>query len=99
MALEKSQKLDAFLAQAIRELKPKTMNKFTEIAERSALIRKSLDKRADELSLRLDAIPAMADAAFKPHEALADETEAGIKSLEDSLRDLAGHNRPPVSTG
>lgn len=74
------------------------MSKFTEIAERSASIRKTLDERADALAKRLDAIPAMADAAFKTHETLADETELGIKSLEDSLRDLTGHNRSSESS-
>ena len=75
------------------------LSKLADIAERSASIRKTIDERADRLALRLDAIPAAAETAFAPHEALADETEAGIKSLEDSLRDLAGHNRPPVSGG
>jgi hypothetical protein len=38
----------------------------------------------------------MADAAFKPHETLADETERGFKEMEDALRDLAGHNGGPL---
>lgn len=72
------------------------MNKFSELAARSAALRKSLDERADKLAARFDAFPAAADAAFAPHEALADETERGFKEMEDALRDLAGHNGGPL---
>lgn len=72
------------------------LNKFSELASRAGAIRKSLDDRADKLAHRLDAIPALADAAFTKHETALDETEQGIKALEDSLRDLAGHNGTPL---
>lgn len=68
------------------------MNKFAELASRSALIRKTIDERADKLAARLDAIPDLADATLGKHERMMDETESGIKALEDSLRDMAGHN-------
>lgn len=74
--------------------KDKQLSKFTELAERGTAIRKSLDERADKMAARLDAIPALADQAFTKHESILDETERGIKSLEDSLRDMAGHNGP-----
>lgn len=67
-------------------------NKFAELALRSAAIRKDLDVRADKLATRLDAIPALADATLGKHERMLDETESGIQALEDSLRDMAGHN-------
>lgn len=72
------------------------MNKFAELAARSAEMRKSLDIRADKLSVRMDAIPALADTAFSKHETLLDDQESGIKALEDSLRDLIGHNGAPL---
>lgn len=95
-AIAKSKELGAFLDKAITQI-GKPMNKFSELAARSAAMRKSLDERADKLAARFDAFPAMADAAFAPHEALADETERGFKEMEDALRDLAGHNGAPLS--
>lgn len=72
------------------------MNKFAELAARSVSIRKSLDERADRLSKRLDAIPALADTTLGKHERLMDETEQGIQALEESLRDMVGHNGSPL---
>ena len=72
------------------------MNKFAELAARSAEMRKNLDERADKLAMRMDAIPALADGAFSKHETLLDDQESGIKALEDSLRDLIGHNGAPL---
>lgn len=92
MALELTVNLDRFLGQAITDIKTMPMNKFAELAARSAFIRKSLDDRADALFKRLDALPTVAEAAFASHETILDQTENGIKALEDSLRDLAGHN-------
>lgn len=68
------------------------MNKFAELAARSASIRKGLEERADKLAKRLDAIPDLADATLGKHERLLDETEDGIHALEESLRDMTGHN-------
>lgn len=72
------------------------MNKLAELATRSASIRKSLDDRADALGKRLDALPTIADTAFAKHETILNDAEHGIKALEDSLRDLAGHNGSPL---
>ena len=71
------------------------MNKFAEIAARSAEIRKNLDARADRLAERLDALPTLADATLGKHERMLDEHESGIQALEDSLRDMIGHNGAP----
>lgn len=71
------------------------MNKFAEIAARSAEIRKNLDARADRLAERLGALPALADATLGKHERMLDEHESGIQALEDSLRDMIGHNGAP----
>jgi hypothetical protein len=95
-ALEKSAELDRFLVKAITETKTPAMNKFAELAARSASIRKDMNERADALAKRLDAIPTLADTAFTKHEQLLDDHERGIQSLEDSLRDLAGHNGAPL---
>lgn len=78
-------------------IRGKTLSKFSELAARGVSIRKSLDDRADKLAKRLDAIPTLADAAFTKHETILDETEQGIKALEDSLRDMVGHNGSPLS--
>jgi hypothetical protein len=91
-ALKKTVELDRFLDRAITEIKIEPMNKFAELAARSASIRKSLDERADALAKRLDAIPTKADTAFAKHERVLDEHEQGIESLEEAMRDLAGHN-------
>jgi hypothetical protein len=83
-----------------RQGNPQPMNKFAELAARSAALRKSLDERADKIAKRLDAIPDAAESAFGKHEQMLDQTENGIRELEDSLRDLAGHNGPlPSSSG
>lgn len=71
------------------------MNKFAELAARSAEIRKNLDARADRLAERLGALPALADATLGKHERMLDEHESGIQALEDSLRDMIGHNGAP----
>ena len=72
------------------------MNKFAELAARSASIRKSLDERADALGRRLEALPTLADMTFAKHEKLLDDHENGIQALEDALRDLVGHNGAPL---
>lgn len=77
--------------------KDSKLSKFAELAARSSSIRKELDDRADALAKRLDAIPALADTAFAKHESILAEHEQGIQALEDSLRDLAGHNGAPLS--
>lgn len=97
--LAKSKQLDRFLGKAVTDIRTSdrtAMNKFAELAARSAALRKSLDQRADKLAARFDAFPAAAEAAFAPHEALADETERGFKEMEDALRDLVGHNGGPL---
>jgi hypothetical protein len=96
--LAKAKELDGFLGTAVRALKKPdqaAMNKFAELAARSATIRKDLDERADRLGKRLDAIPTLADATLGKHERLLDETESGINALEESLRDMIGHNGAP----
>jgi hypothetical protein len=96
--LAKAKQLDRFLGKAVGQLKQAdqaSMNKFAELAARSAEIRKNLDARADRLAERLDALPALADATLGKHERLMDEQESGIQALEDSLRDMAGHNGAP----
>jgi hypothetical protein len=96
--LAKAKELDGFLGNAVRDLKKpdqSAMNKFAELAARSATIRKDLDERADRLGKRLDAIPTLADATLGKHERLLDETESGINALEESLRDMVGHNGAP----
>jgi len=94
-ALLKSQEFGGFLDKAITDTKSQAMNKFAELAAKSAALRKSLDDRADSLMKRMDAIPTLADAAFAKHETALDEAEGGIKAMEDALRDLAGHNGAP----
>ena len=94
-ALLKSQEFGGFLDKAITDTKSQAMNKFAELAAKSAALRKSLDDRADSLMKRMDAIPTLADAAFAKHETALDEAEGGIKVMEDALRDLAGHNGAP----
>lgn len=96
--LAKSKELDRFLGNAVRDInKPDqaAMNKFAEIAARSAAIRKSLEARADKLAERLDALPALADATLGKHERMLDEHENGIEAMEESLRDMIGHNGAP----
>ena len=96
--LAKAKQLDRFLGKAVTETKASdrvAMNKFAELAARSAEIRKNLDARADRLAERLDALPSLADATLGKHERLMDEQESGIQALEDSLRDMLGHNGAP----
>jgi hypothetical protein len=94
-ALLKAREFVGFLDKAITDTKSQAMNKFAELAAKSAALRKSLDDRADSLMKRMDAIPTLADAAFAKHETALDEAEGGIKAMEDALRDLAGHNGAP----
>lgn len=94
-ALLKSQEFGGFIDRAITETKGQAMNKFAELAAKSAALRKSLEDRADSLMERMDTIPTLADAAFAKHEAALDEAEGGIKAMEDAMRDLAGHNGAP----
>lgn len=96
--LAKVKQLDRFLGKAVTEIKASdrtTMNKFAELASRSAEIRKSIEDRADRLATRLDALPALADATLGKHEKLLDEEEQGIKLLEEALSGMIGHNGAP----
>lgn len=92
--LAKSRQLDGFLDRTVKEIR--TMNKFAELASRSAAIRKNLEDRADRLAQRLDALPGLADATLGKHERMLDEEEEGIRLLEESLRGMIGHNGGPL---
>lgn len=95
-ALDSAGRLDRFLTQAISDLKPKPMsNKFTELAEKVARSRKSMDERADKLSERLDNLVGKADSAFTKHETHLDQAETGLDAMEEALSGLIGHNGDP----
>lgn len=93
---EVSELTDRVIAVRVVAARDRKLNKFAELAARSASIRKNLDDRADALAKRLDALPTLADSTFAKHETMMDDAESGIKALEESLRDLAGHNGAPL---
>lgn len=75
------------------------MNKFAELAARSAALHKKSEERADALALRFAEVEKNLDAAFLKHENAVATAEAGVQSLEEAARALVGHNGgPPTVT-
>ena len=73
------------------------MNKFAELAAKSAAFYKKSEERADALSQRFDAVEQKMHEAFARHEQVAQDAEHGIQSLEEAARAMMGHNGPPTS--
>lgn len=97
--LAKAKQLDRFLSKAITETKASdraAMNKFAELAMRSAELHKAAEARADRMADRLAAIPDLLERAFVPHETKLDELEHGVDVLEKSLHSMIGHNGGPL---
>lgn len=97
--LAKSKELDRFLGRAVTDTKASdrtAMDKFAELAARSAALHRAADKRADQFAARLDAIPELLERAFAPQEAKLDDLERGASVLENALESMIGHNGAPL---
>jgi pantoate kinase len=88
--LEKSQKLDAFLAQAITELKPKPMtNKFIELAEKIKSSNATMNDEADKLSAEVDAVMPEFMSAVEIHRGMLRDARDGVKAMKDAANTLS----------
>jgi hypothetical protein len=97
--LAKSKQLDRFLGKAVTDIKASdrtAMDRFAELAARSAKLHKAAEDRADRFEARLDAIPDLLERAFAPQEAKLDDLERGAEVLENSLQSMIGHNGGPL---
>lgn len=97
--LANAKQLDRFLGKAVTDIKASdrtAMDKFAELAARSAALHKAASDRADRFAARLDAIPELLERAFAPQEARLDDLERGASVLEHSLESMIGHNGAPL---
>lgn len=97
--LAKSKQFDRFLGRAVTDIKASdrtAMDRFAELAARSAQLRQVAEDRADKFAARLDAIPELLDRAFAPQETMLDDLERGASVLESSLQSMIGHNGAPL---
>lgn len=97
--LAKAKQLGRFLGKAVTDIKASdrtAMDRFSELAARSAQLRQAAEDRADKFAARLDAIPELLDRAFAPQETMLDDLERGAEVLENSLKSMIGHNGGPL---
>ncbi len=97
--LAKAKQLDRFLGKAVTEIKASdrtAMDRFAELAAKSAKLHRAAEERADRFEARLDAIPELIERAFAPQEAKLDDLERGAGVLESSLQSMIGHNGAPL---
>ena len=97
--LAKAKQLGRFLGKAVTDIKASdrtAMDRFSELAARSAQLRQAAEDRADKFAARLDAIPELLDRAFAPQETMLDDLERGAEVLENSLKSMIGDNGGPL---
>lgn len=97
--LAKSKQLDRFLGKAVTDIKTSdraAMDRFAELAARSAALHRAAGERAGRFADRLDKIPDLLERAFAPQEAMLDDLERGASVLENSLESMIGHNGAPL---
>jgi hypothetical protein len=94
--IETSQKLDAVLAEGIKE--GKRVSKLGAIADRIKSKKDAHDAKADEWAARLDALDKREPDAFAIGDAVIEERESDLSDMESTMRTL-GNLPNVVSSG